>query len=336
MLAVSPMPELVMRTPRSVGIPLTLALLLLAVPQSSAEGQLGRVLTRKAREAVERKAEAKVDQKIDQMAGQMVDRSFETIFGADGGDAAGAAGSGGGAGASGASGGRAGGRAGAGLFAAMPDAPTEARYEFDLVISYDLELTEKGKRSAEQATMLTHFSRSAPYTGTRMTPRDARKGDGEAFIIFDAGNESMVMLMTSDEGKFSAAYGWKDAAAFADAAAASSEGGADAEPVDFERIGTRSIAGYPADGYRSTTKDGTTEIWVSRDPALAAGRLFGANASMKQMRGAIPDGYPMGAVLEVNSLNGDGDRMVMRATKVDTGARVRIEMSEYPRLGAGG
>jgi hypothetical protein len=312
---------------RPIGFSLAAALFLLSIPQAEAEGQLGRLLERKAKEAVERKAEAKVDQKIDEMAGKLVDRSFESIFGAEGPEGAAPSGTG-------AEGGAATRRAGAGMFAAMPNAPTEERYDFDLVISYDLELTEKGKRSEEMATMLTHYSRSAPYTGTRMTPNDAKKSDGEAFIIFDAKNESMVMLMTSEDGKFSMAYGWKDAQAYAEAADATGAKGADAEPVNFERIGTKSIAGYSAEGYRSTTEDGTTEIWVSRDAALAPGRMFGANASMKQMRGIIPDGQPMGALLEVNTLNKGGDRMVMRATKVDTSARVRIEMSEYPKVGA--
>ena len=314
---------------RPIGFSLAVALFLLSIPQAEADAQLGRLLERKAKEAVERKAEAKVDQKIDELAGKMVDRSFESIFGADGPEGAASSGASGSGGASAR-------RGGAGMFAAMPNAPTEERYDFDLVISYDLELTERGKRSEETATMMTHYSRSAPYTGTRMIPKDAKKSDGEAFIIFDAKNESMVMLMTSEDGKFSMAYGWKDAQAFVDAAAAGSADVAAAEePVNFERIGTKQIAGYSADGYRTTTEDGTSEIWVSRDAALAPGRMFGANASMKQMRGIIPDGQPMGAMLEVNTLSKDGDRMIMRATKVDTGARVRIEMSEYPKVGAG-
>jgi hypothetical protein len=313
---------------RPIGFSLAAALFLLSIPQAEAEGQLGRILSRKAKEAVEKKAEAKVDQKIDEMAGKMVDRSFASIFGAEGPEGATSSGTSGADGAAGR-------RTGAGMFAAMPNAPTEERYDFDLVISYDLELTESGKRPEETATMLTHYSRSAPYTGTRMLPKDAKKSDGEAFIIFDAGNESMVMLMTSEDGKFSMAYGWKDAQAYAQSAGVGGAEAANVEPVDFERIGTKSIAGYSAEGYRTTTEDGTTEIWVSRDAALAPSRMFGANASMKQMRGIIPDGQPMGALLEVNTLDKDGDRMVMRATKVDTGARVRVEMSEYPKLGAG-
>lgn len=304
-----------MRALPSIGLSLLTAVGPLAIPVGEASAQL-RGLGRRAQEALERKTEQRVNQKIEEMATKVVDGSFDAIFGAAAGMADAAAGGG--------AGGTAG--PGGGIFAPSPSAPLEDRYAFDLVITFDLESRERG-RAPYQAAMHSHFSRSAPYTGTRLVPKDRRE-EAEAFVILDAKNESMVMLMTTKDGKFRSAYGWSQAEVWR-----SHQEDTAPDTTRWQRIGTRAILGYEATGYRGTNEDGTLEFWISAEPKLAAGRMLGANASMKQL-GAFPTDHPAGTLLEMTVDASDGGRMTMRATKVDVDARVTLEVADYPTIGA--
>jgi hypothetical protein len=182
------------------------------------------------------------------------------------------------------------------------------------------------------------------YSGTRLSPEKAKKGDGDIFAIFDLKNESMVMLMSSDKEKMSMAYSWKDAKQYSAAnAPPKSSGGAPAtttvsptaKPMTFSSLGKRTIAGYSAEGYKGENEDGDAEVWVTRDAGLPSGRMLGPSASMRQMRGVMPGSYPTGLLLEVISTDrksGDKGRMTIKS--VDTKSKTRIDMSEWPRLGA--
>ena len=160
-------------------------------------------------------------------------------------------------------------------------------------------------------------------------------------MILDAKNKAMVMLMASDKSKFSMAYGWNDAQKFATANASAAP---KAPPVNWDtvkvwnsysKIGTKTIAGYSADGYRMETTNATVETWVSRDPRLSVGNMFAANSGLKQMKGRLPDDYPTGMLLQMNSTNKTtGESVSMTVTSVDTDAHVSYNMADYPKPGA--
>ena len=295
----------------------------------TASGQILRGIGRKATEAVERKANQKVDQKIDEAAQKLVDNSFDSVFGSD--DKSGGSSSNGKSGGS------------SRVFAMLPNAPTEDRYDFDAVFTYEVENIRKGKPADDKGLIVMHFNSDGKYTGTRIASAAPKKDDGEVFAIFDVKNESMVMLMTSDKEKMSMAYSWKEAARYSAGAAPSSGGmqttgatvNAGAEkPMTFSSLGKKNIAGYSAEGYKGENVDGEVEVWVSNDPKIAYSRMMGASSSMKQMRGVMPGTYPTGMLMEVLSTDrksGDKGRMTIRS--IDTNAKVRIEMSDYPRLG---
>lgn len=314
-----------MRTFVTLGTVVALAM----TTATPAHAQIWKRVQKKAEEAVTNKAEAKLDAKINEMAQKMVDNSFNTMFGDP---AAGGDGSGGG-----------------GKFT-LPfkigsDVKTEDRYVFDIVTTYEMESFEPDGSSEGKALITSYHSKSGEYTGTKISDPE-KKAEGEAIIIFDVKNQAMLMLLSSDDGKFRMGYDWSQAEQYAAQAAASAPpskqevqaAAADAEEMwhEFKKIGSRSIAGIDADGYRSETADGVSEVWVSHDKSIGGGGLFGANSSMKQMRGRVPEEYPTGMLLEVNGKDKDGSRFVMRATDINRNARTTIEMSDYPPVTMGG
>ena len=293
-----------------------------AIASAQGIGGFGRRIT----DAVERKATQKVDEKIDQATQKIVDHSFDSVFGAD--NTKNSAGKSDGS---------------SRMFSMLPNAPTEDHYDFDAVFTYEVENLSKGKTSDDNVLISMHFNSENKYTGTRIAAVNPKKGDGDVFAIFDVKNESMVMLMTSEKDKMSIAYSWKDAKRYAatpepttrDVPAAAPPVTATIDkPMTFSSLGTRTIAGYSASGYKGENENGDVEVWVTKDPSLSYGRMMGASSSMKQMHGVMPGTYPNGMLLEVLSTDrktGDKGRMTIKS--IDTKAHVRVDMSEYPRLG---
>ena len=327
------------------------ALLAALATPSHAQGILGG-LAKKVSDAASQKAQDKVNSKIDEMTQKMVDNSFDAMFGSSEKPAAApppAAATGGAAAApatgttttAGAGGGAS---TGAGP-SAMPfwtnnDAKTESSYNFNIVTTMEIASSKNGD---DKAILKMHYNTKEPYTGTLIISADPKKQQqGSAFVVLDAKNQSMVMLMSSDKSKFSMAYGWSDAGKYA----SSAPGSASPTPRqqvnwdtvkvwnNFSRIGSKTIAGYAADGYRMERPDGNAEIWVSHDPRLDVGDMFAANSGLRQMRGRIPDGYPQGMLLQLTGVNTKtGETVTMTVTSIDTNANVTYNMADYPKAG---
>jgi hypothetical protein len=283
-----------------------------------AQGILDRI-KKKATDAVTQKAE----DKIDALSQKMVDNSFAALFG----DSAGA-GAGGGKGGSG----------GAGLpFSIGTNAKTESIYSFNVVTTMEIE----SSKQAGKAVLTTLFNTSEPYVGMKIVSPDDKKANGTAFIVLDSKNQAMVMMMSTDTSKFSMAYGWSEAQKYAPPPSASTpkeQVNWDTVKVwrNYSRIGTKNIAGYAADGYRTESPDVNAEVWVSRDRTLGGGGMFGASSGLKQMKGRLPADYPQGMLLQMTSVNNKtGEKVSMTVTNIDTNAHVTYAMSDYPRRGAG-
>jgi hypothetical protein len=287
------------------------ALIATSALATRADAQIMRAIQRKAADAVAQKAEAKLDAKIEQMAEKAVNGSYDAIFG---------------------------GLEGGGSIVKLPaDAKTADRYAFSIVSTMTLSSTSKSGKQEGVATMKMHFNPAESYTATQVISQDLKESGGTATIIFDVENEAMVMLMETEGNKFSMAYSWKEALAAAEKANATDDVQWDETESwkSWTRIGTKTIAGYSATGYRSTDGDATVEVWVTRDPVLAGAGLFGANGGIKQLRGRLPEEYPTGMLLEMTSKDKDGQVSELRTTEINTRASVRFTMADYPRMGFG-
>jgi hypothetical protein len=280
-----------------------------------AQGLLDR-LKKKATDAIEQKAADKVEEKVSQMMQKMAEKSFSSAFG-DSASAGGASGKGGG-----------------GLpFSLGTNAKTEDRYTFNVVTTMEI----VSSKSADKAVLTMHFNSSEPYTGTAISSGDRKTSDGSAFIILDAKNQSMVMLMASDKSKFSMAYDWKEALTYAKSVAGTPKEQVNWDTVkvwrNWSRIGSKTIAGFSAEGYRSTSPEASIELWVTRDGKLSVGNMFAANSGLKQMKGRLPADYPQGMLLEMTSVNSStGEKVTMTVTNIDTNAHVTYAMADYPKI----
>ena len=311
---------------------ITLSLALGAIGAPSLSAQILKKIQQRASDAVERKTEDKINQKIDKAADRLVNKSFDSVFGDD-------------KTSDGKSSNSSATRGGSSMFKLIPNAPTESHYDFNVVLTYEIESSPKGKPSGDKGEMLMNFSTVNQYAGVKIKAAEPKKGDGDLFAIFDVKNEAMVMLFNSEDGKFSIAYGWHDAVKYADTVTApktTSTGTAtttttpDGQTMTWTKIGKRTIAGYSADGYRGEDDKSILEVWVSTDASLSFGRMMGATSSMKQLRTNVPANHPVGLLMETNSTDkktGDKGRMTM--TSVDKKADVHINMSDYPRPGNG-
>ena len=297
------------------------AILTIVATPARSQGIFDRI-KKKAADAVSQKAEDKVNNKIDEMSQKLVDNSFAAVFGD-----------------SSVTGAKGGPGAASSPFSLGGNAKTEDRYTFNVVTTMEIE-SSKSTKSDGKAVIMMHFNTNEPYTGTSIVSTDPKQ-QGSAFIILDAKNQAMVMLMASEKSKFSIAYGWKDAQKFAPppASAPKEQAQVNWDTVrvwrNYSKIGTKTIAGYSADGYRLDGPDGTVDIWVSRDPRLSVGNMFAANSGMKQMKGRLPEEYPQGMLLQMTSINNkSGEKVTMTVTKIDTNAHVTYAMSDYPKMDA--
>jgi hypothetical protein len=303
-----------MRTLLRLGAVTSFALAVSMPAQS--QGILGG-LGKKIGDAVSQKAQDKVNSKIDEMSQKMVDNTWSTMFG----DSAAA-------GANAKAGG------GSSPFAIGSNAKTEDAYTFNVVSTMEIE----SSKNADKAILKMHFNTEQPYTGTSIVIADPKKAQqGNAFIVLDAKNQAMVMMMASDKKKFSIAYDWKDAMKFAQQAP-KEQVNWDTVKVwrNYSKIGTKTIAGFSADGYKLDSQEGNVEMWVSHDSRLSVGNMFAANSGLKQMQGRLPADYPQGMLLQMVSTNkNSGEKVTMTVTSIDTNAHVTYAMAEYPKMDMG-
>lgn len=298
-------------------------LLTFLVFASSVEAQLLNRLKDRAKNAAENKVEQKIGEEVERKAERMVESYWNSIFGENE-------------------------RSGEGFnmpFSLNSNAVTEESYIFDVVTSMEIETINEDGNSDPPVKMQMHFNEQEMYTGTKISGEDMSEEEGEMFIIYDLKNESMVMLMDSEDGKFSFAYDWKQAQQFveeyADAEYAETEDNhydtdEEVEMDDwngFEKIGTKIIAGLECQGYESKTEDTRMEWWVTNDAEFGIHNALRINSHTKELKGKVPDDYPSGMLMEmVNEDMLNGSTTIMRVTDINKNANVSYMMDDYPAM----
>lgn len=299
-----------------------LAIFLVSFP-SSAEAQLFNRLKNKAQKAAERKAEEKVAAEVERKAEQMVEKSWDAIFGdfeerAEGDRKP--------------------------LFTMNSNVTTEEVYRFDTITTMEIQTIKKDGEPDPPAIMEMHFNQDEIYTGTKFSGEQMNKEDGNVFIVYDFKNSAMVMLMDSEDDKFSFAYDWEQALQETGTIEGDETDGQDEEInwdeaeewKGYSRIGTKTISGYSCDGYRSENDKAVTEVWVTREAAFGMGDMFQAHANAKQLRGKVPSDYPYGMMMEMETEDLEsGDKTTMKVTDIRQNANVAYSMSDYPAMSFG-
>lgn len=293
-----------------------IATLVLATYSIDVNAQIMDRIKKKAEDKVEEKVEEKIDDKLDKAAEQLVERSWNSIFGdfdSTGNSA----------------------KTGS-PFRLANNVSTADSYDFDVITTMKIETVDKNGTPDPPMKMYMHFKEGAKYTGTRFEggnlEDDMQADYDNLFIIYDLDNEAMIMLLESDEEKFSFAYRWNQALDQMD-----EEGETDWEETEewnnFKKIGKKEILGYQCDGYESQDNDSRTEIWVTREADSGIQQMFGAHSNTKHMKNAIPEDYPHGMLMEMTTEHENGEKVSMEVTDISENAGISYNMADYPQMG---
>lgn len=283
----------------------------------SAEAQVMDRLKKKAKEAAERKAEEKVTEQVQLAAERMVEKSWNSIFGVIEDSVSGKK-----------------------LpFSMNSKVKTEDVYNFNTIVTMEIETIKKEGSSDPPAFMDMHFNDHEMYTGTKFSSEEMNDKDEELFIIFDFKNSAMLMLMDNKEDKFSFTYNWEEDLTDVQNSEAQEVGAEESEPVGaqeyygYSKIGNKKILGYDCEGYRSETDHQIIEMWMSRNADFGTQNLFKANANTKQMKGKVPENYPRGMIMEMVAEDlQTGEKTTMKVTGIEKNARVKFAMADYPTM----
>jgi len=289
---------------------------------STAEAQIFKRLKDRAKNAAEDKVEEKLSNEVEKAAERAVEKSWRSIFGEEFGSE------------------------GDGInvaFAMNSNAVTEDAYRFDAITTMEVETVQKNGNSEGPMIMKMHFNEAEAYSGTKFSGEQIDESEGEMFMIYDLKNESMVMLMESEDGKFSFAYDWKQARSLAEDFEQMESGESTDSDVDemedwenFEEIGTKTIAGLECRGYRSENENGVMEYWVTEDEDLGIQKMLRINEQTKQLKGNVPEDYPAGMLMEMIQEDfSSGEKTTMRVTDINRNASVTYTMSDYPAMSFG-
>ena len=290
---------------------------------STADGQIFNRLKDRAKKAAEDKVEEKLSNEVEKAAERAVEKSWQSIFGEEFGSE------------------------GDGInvsFTMNSNAVTEEAYRFDVITTMEVETVQKNGNSDGPMIMKMHFNEAESYSGTKFSGEQVDESEGEMFMIYDLKNESMVMLMENEDGKFSFAYDWKQARSLAEdfkEMAPDSTTESDQEEMEewenFEEIGTKTISGLECRGYRSENEDTMMEYWVTEDEDLGIQKMLRINEQTKELKGNVPENYPAGMLMEMiqEDLN-SGEKTTMRVTDINRNASVTYIMSDYPAMSFGG
>lgn len=300
----------------------TISVISILILASAADAQILKKLKNKAKKATEDKVEQKIDQEIEKKAEQMVENSWDAFFGTEYDES---------------------GNPKKSPFTLSSSANVEETYQFDMVTTMEIENIRENGKNEPPMLMNMLFNEDEMYTGTRFSGEQMEGADGEVFIIYDLKNEAMVMLMDSEDGKFSFAYDWKQAEEYADKFGEMYED----EEVErneemeddfqqFKKIGTKTVSGKSCDGFESLTSESRMEIWLTEDEDLGIQRMFQVNSQAKQLKGKVPQDYPAGMMMEMTheELN-SGEKTVMKVTDINKNANITYNMTEYPSMSFG-
>lgn len=287
---------------------ITVILLIFA---SDLQAQILNRLQRRAQERVEERVEQRIERELFNAADKMVDKAWESIFGADPEQSDGV-------------------NRRILPFSLNSNVQTESEYHFNTISIVEIVSTNADGTTGKPVEMHMHFSDSGQYTGTSFAGEDIDTGEGNMFMIYDFTNGAMVMLMESEDGKFSFAYDW---ASIPEEEPVTDIDETDFVPSSFISIGSRTIAGYHAEGYRIEEDGIKTDIWVTDADTFGRGYFLSAYSSTTHMSGVLPGEYPKGTILEIVSENtSNGEKVVMRTKDVKRNVSVVYKMADYPNI----
>ena len=295
-------------------VPVLAASLLSITLSLDAHGQIFDRLKKKAKEAATQKAEEKLSQKIEEMTYKMVEDSWNSIFGEMGTDSL---------------------SPNSTPFMMSSNVQTEDAYDFNIITTMEVITTSKDGKSEPPMFMDMYFNQNKSYTGAKFRSEEMQKQDGDLFIVYDFDNKAMLMLISNKKDNFSFAYDWNQLTTQAEESTDDNEQetnqNTDSHWKNYTHIGSKTILGYQCDGYQSENDNEIVELWIAPDADFGSQRMFGAHANAKQIKGKIPEDYPTGMMMEMQSENrNSGEKISLKVTSINRNSNVTYSMADFP------
>lgn len=213
-------------------------------------------------------------------------------------------------------------------------------YSFSILNRMRISGTDESGNPMDPVYMHALIEPDATYSGT--TVPDQESGN-EVVIIFDADTNAMIMFIESDGEKMSMVYG-------GDFMLSAMEGLSDEfqadqiDPADipdpyaekFTEIGTKTIHGVEATGFRMEDEAVSIEYWITSEfGEHSVAPMGGAQSPSTLIAPGIPRSH--GALLlEARVIDKEeGANFIMESVEIRRNASMRFSSEDYPRIRLG-
>lgn len=196
----------------------------------------------------------------------------------------------------------------------------EQAYKFDHTMTVEMRSSESNKK-----TLAKHYLTDSGNNYGMATKDDGKK----VMVIVDERNKSTITLM--DEN------GEKQGMAMANnnAMMGQAKGMEDAytsksisKSASFTKTGeTKIIAGQTCYKYISKNNGASADLWFA-NVNLNTSKSMGI-IDMKSMKGDVPQDFPKGLLMELNSTEADGTKVYYKVVSLKMNANVTVNLSSY-------
>ena len=287
------------------------------------DAQILNRIRRAAEQGVSRAVENQVERQVEKATQRQLEKAFENLYGPDTTSSTGAY-----------------------DFSKIikgikTNVPTESSYDF--VGFAEMEITgmdEQGK-AIDPTRIKIFLNDGREYSGMEFSPaKSGRSANAEhTLMIFDMKNNASIILMDTEDGKASMAYGldFQKIAEMGEEELEESE--ASNDDLNFVKTGnTKTVLGYLCEEYLMDWEEGSASYWITQAPIEGVGSFWGKNSpfinqKMKDKNYEKFSQFPQGNILEINFKSKfDPSETNMTLVEIDESAAVSFAMADYPSV----
>ena len=314
---------------------LLVTVMLLLLGAETVQAQFGRLRDRAVEAAAnraEQRIEREINQRVEAAAERAVDNAFDSVFGSPvrredyGSDEEYR---------------RARSSWRTSMFGSMMNVETRDEYPFSIRNHMRFTSVDANGRASDEGEVVFLIEPGALYSGTHV---QSENGESDSVImVFDIEYGAMVMFMTTEGERLSMAYGsgnWMEGIEFDEDDEIDQDfvfGQDMPHGTEVESLGTRTIHGVRANGYRVTDETTEMEIWFADEEAFTGRSMRGRNPGLQRANPAAASMMPgSGLPLEMTTLDKtNGSTFKMESVDINLNARINLNRRDYPPISFG-
>lgn len=209
--------------------------------------------------------------------------------------------------------------------------PIADSYDFDYLIQMHIETYKKSGKLDSEGEFITYLNPNTKSMGYQVVSGNMGQSDKGMFII-DAENGASIILSEEKGQKTGVVTG---IGSFMESLGDTYEEEVDlsqspetylANPNVKKTGRTKTVAGYKCEEYVYSDEDTESEVWITKDLKMNTQDFFSTLFKVNMASAGMGWGYMM----ESTSTNkGNGEKSIMKVTKVDKNANMKFNMGEY-------